>query len=178
MFTLPPATKILIGINIVAFLLQGVLGNALWSNFALWPIGPQFMPWQMFTYAFLHANFAHLAFNMFGIYMFGGVLERTWGVARYLRFYIFCALCATATQTLLTSIAGMYVATVGASGAIFGLLLGYAMEFPNRMVMPLFPPIPMRAPVFVTLYGGLELLLGVTGTEAGVAHFAHLGGLV
>src|SRR5450631_4333301 len=177
MLSLPPVTKLLIGINILVFVLDGVLGDLLLSTLALWPIGPQFMPWQVLTYAFVHANFAHLAFNMFGVFMFGSELERSWGPRRYLRFYLFCALSAAVTQILVTSLTNTYIATVGASGAVFGLLLGFAIEFPNRIVIPLFPPIPMRAPIFVTVYGGLELILGVTGTQAGVAHFAHLGGL-
>lgn len=174
---MPTVTKVIIGINILVFLLGDLLGDFLVLVLALWPFGPQFMPWQVLTYAFVHANLAHLAFNMFGVYMFGGELERLWGPRRYLGFYLFCALSAAATQMLVTSLSGTYIATVGASGAVFGLLLGFAIEFPNRTVVPLIPPIPMRAPVFVTVYGGLELLLGVTGTAAGVAHFAHLGGL-
>jgi membrane associated rhomboid family serine protease len=182
MFRLTPVTKILISINLLIFLLfaaelDGALDDSMVSTLALWPIGPQFMPWQVLTYAFVHAGLAHLAFNMFGVYMFGSELERVWGSRRYLVFYLFCAISAAATQMLVLSLTDTYIATVGASGAVFGLLLGFAMEFPNRVVVPLFPPIPMRAPIFVALYGGLELILGVTGTEAGVAHFAHLGGL-
>ena len=174
---MPLVTNVLIGINLLVFLLNDLLGDPLVSALALWPIGYAFMPWQVLTYAFVHANLAHLAFNMFGVYMFGGELERVWGARRYLGFYLFCALFAAATQMLVMSLSGMYVATVGASGAVFGLLLGFAIEFPRRIVVPLIPPIPMRAPVFVMIYGGLELILGVTGTAAGVAHFAHLGGL-
>ena len=177
MFSLPPVTQALIVINALVFLVEVVLGSSVTSLFALWPLGPQFMPWQVVTYAFVHAGLPHLLFNMFGVYMFGSDLERVWGPRRYLGYYITCALSAAATQMGVASLTGAYYPTVGASGAVFGLLLAYAMMFPNRTIMPLFPPIPMRAPVFVTVYGVLELVLGVTGTQAGVAHFAHLGGL-
>lgn len=177
MFSLPPVTQALIVINALVFLAEALLGSSVATLFALWPLGPQFMPWQVVTYAFVHAGLPHLLFNMFGVYMFGSDLERVWGPRRYLGYYMTCALSAAATQMGVASLTGAYYPTVGASGAVFGLLLAYAMMFPNRTIMPLFPPIPMRAPVFVTVYGVLELVLGVTGTQAGVAHFAHLGGL-
>lgn len=177
MFSLPPITQALIVINALVFLAEAVLGSSVTTLFALWPLGPQFMPWQVVTYAFVHAGLPHLLFNMFGVYMFGSDLERVWGPRRYLGYYMTCALSAAATQMAVASLTGAYYPTVGASGAVFGLLLAYAMMFPNRTIMPLFPPIPMRAPVFVTVYGVLELVLGVTGTQVGVAHFAHLGGL-
>ncbi|WP_294262306.1 rhomboid family intramembrane serine protease [Propionivibrio sp.] len=145
--------------------------------FALWPIGPLFLPWQVLTYAFIHAGLQHLLFNMFGVYMFGSDLERVWGAKRFLTYYLACALSAAITQIVVMHLTRAYYPTVGASGAVFGLLLAYATVFPQRTVMLLFPPIPMRAPVFVAVYGALELVLGVTGTQAGVAHFAHLGGL-
>jgi len=177
MFYLPPVTQALLIINVLVFGAEAVLGSSVSSSLALWPLGPQFMPWQVLTYAFVHAGFSHLLFNMFGLYMFGGDVERIWGPLRFLSFYLTCALSAAALQLVVSSLTGAYYPTVGASGAVFGLLLAYARSFPNRMVVPLFPPIPMRAPVFVAVYGVLELVLGVTGTQAGVAHFAHLGGL-
>jgi membrane associated rhomboid family serine protease len=178
MFSLPPATQALIAINIVMFLLEGSLGAPVLDALALWPLGPEFRPWQLLSYAFLHENLAHLAINMYGLYLFGSDLERVWGTRRYLAYYVVCALSAALTQIVVERMAGAYAPTVGASGALFGVLLGFAKAFPNRIVMPLIPPIPMRAPVFVALYAGLELVLGVTHTQAGVAHFAHLGGLV
>ena len=144
---------------------------------ALWPLGRYFLPWQVLTYAFVHASLPHLLFNMYGVYMFGSDVERVWGARRFLSFYLVCALSAAVLQLIVTSVSGANYPTVGASGAVFGLLLAYARLFPQRTLMLLFPPIPMRAPVFVTLYGALELVLGVTGTQQGVAHFAHLGGL-
>ncbi len=177
MFSLPPVTQALIIVNVAAFLLDSVSGSLLTELMALWPFGTYFMPWQIVTYAFLHGNLTHLLFNMFGVYMFGSDLERVWGPRRYLTFYMVSAIAAALTQMVVSSVTGALYPTVGASGAVFGLLLAFAMVFPRRMVVPLFPPIPMRAPVFVALYGGLELVLGVTGTQAGVAHFAHLGGM-
>jgi membrane associated rhomboid family serine protease len=177
MFSLPPVTQALILINVLAFLLDSASGDLLTELMALWPIGANFMPWQIITYAFLHGNLTHLLFNMFGVYMFGSDLERVWGPRRYLIFYMVSAIAAAITQLIVSSLTGAVYPTIGASGAVFGLLLAFAMVFPRRMVVPLFPPIPMRAPIFVALYGGLELVLGVTGTQAGVAHFAHLGGM-
>lgn len=178
MFSLPPVTQSLIIINVLVFLVETSLGSGITSLLALWPLGPQFLPWQLLTYAFVHAGPQHLLFNMFGVYMFGSDLERVWGPRRYLTFYLICALTAALAQLVVAMITGAYYPTVGASGAIFGLLLAFAMVFPNRTLMLLFPPIPMRAPVFVAVYGLIELVLGVTGTQAGVAHFAHLGGMV
>jgi membrane associated rhomboid family serine protease len=177
MFSIPPVTQALILINVLAFLLDSVSGDLLTELMALWPIGANFMPWQIITYAFLHGNLSHLLFNMFGVYMFGSDLERVWGPRRYFTFYMVSAISAAITQLIVSSLTGAVYPTIGASGAVFGLLLAFAMVFPRRMVVPLFPPIPMRAPIFVALYGGLELVLGVTGTQAGVAHFAHLGGM-
>jgi membrane associated rhomboid family serine protease len=174
---MPPATQLLIVVNVVAFLATMALGDALVVPFALWPVGPGFMPWQPLTYAFVHGGLTHLLFNMFALYMFGSDLERVWGTRRYLTYYGVCVLSAAATQLLFSAMTGAQSPTVGASGGVFGLLLAFAMVFPKRMIMPLFPPIPMRAPVFVAVYGALELLFGVTGTFQGVAHFAHLGGL-
>ena len=177
MSSLPPVTRALIIINVIMFLLQGMLGDVLIGSLALWPLGSQFMPWQIITYAFLHGSLMHLLFNMFGVYMFGADIERVLGPRRYLNYYLVSAISAGAAQLLVTKMTGGYYPTVGASGAVFGLLLAFAMVFPHRTIMPLFPPIPMKAPVFVALYGGIELFLGVTGTQAGVAHFAHLGGM-
>lgn len=177
MFSMPPVTQALIIINVLVFFAESAAGGFV-GSLALWPLGPEFAPWQVLTYAFVHAGPQHLLFNMFGVYMFGSDLERVWGGRRYLLYYLSCALAAAMLQMLVQSLSGADNPTVGASGAIFGLLLAFAMVFPERRVMLLFFPVPLRAPVFVTLYGLLELVLGVTGTQQGVAHFAHLGGLV
>ena len=177
MFSLPPVTQALILINVAAYLLDSLLGDTVTRMLALWPIGTAFAPWQMVTYAFLHGSISHLAFNMFGVYMFGADLERVWGAKRYLQYYMVSLIAAAIAQLVVAYVTGAHYPTVGASGAVFGLLLGFAMVFPQRMVVPLIPPIPMRAPVFAAIYGALELVLGVTGTQSGVAHFAHLGGM-
>jgi membrane associated rhomboid family serine protease len=177
---LPPVTQALLLINIALFCVDYIFGGLLTRWMALFPLSHGFLPWQVVTYAFLHDlnNLFHLFFNMLGLWMFGSELERLWGPRRYLQFYMASVLTAAAAQLILTAVLGSYGYTVGASGALFGLLLGFGMMFPNRMIMPLFPPIPMKAKVFVAIFGGLELLFGVTGTMQGVAHFAHLGGML
>lgn len=175
---LPPITQALLLINVALFAVDVLFGGVLTALFALWPVDSgRFMPWQLVSYGFLHGSMGHLFFNMLGLWMFGSELERIWGGKRYLQFYFACILTAALTQLLVGLIAGG-APTVGASGALFGLLMAFGMMFPNRIIMPLFPPIPMKAKVFVAVFGGLELLFGVTGTQSGVAHFAHLGGML
>ena len=178
MYGLPPVTQAIIIANGLAFLLELLLGDGFVSAFALWPVGTEFMPWQIVSYAFLHGGFAHLLINMFAVYMFGADLERVWGGRRYLGYYMACGIAAGLSQLLVAAWTGGDYPTIGASGAVFGLLLAFAIYFPRRVIIPLIPPIPMPARVFVALYGALELILGVTGTQAGVAHFAHLGGML
>lgn len=176
---MPPVTQALLIANVAVFFVAQLLGIDLIGWFALWPAGSGlFMPWQVGTYAFLHGSLSHLAFNMFGLWMFGGELERVWGSRRMVVFYSASVLAAAAVQLLVTAALGGRFPTVGASGGVFGLLLGFAMVFPHRKITPLIPPIPMPAWLFVTLYGLLELVLGVTGSASGIAHFAHLGGLL
>jgi len=115
---------------------------------------------------------------MLALFMFGSDIERVWGARRYLRYYLVCVVSAALVQLLVSAVSGgAAYPTIGASGGVFGLLLAFGMMFPRRTVVLLFPPIPMPAWLLVTLYGALELLLGITGTQAGVAHFAHLGGM-
>ncbi|MCC7544497.1 MAG: rhomboid family intramembrane serine protease [Aquabacterium sp.] len=176
---LPPVTQALILANVALYCLDFTMGNWLSQWFALWPIqSPWFYPWQVVTYAFLHGSIGHIFFNMMGLWMFGSELERIWGGKRYAQFVLASILTAALGQLLFNLIGGFRSPTVGASGGLFGLLLAFGMMFPNRTIMPLFPPIPMKAKVFVGLYGALELFLGVTGTQSGVAHFAHLGGML
>ncbi|MBP7484692.1 MAG: hypothetical protein RLZZ369_285 [Pseudomonadota bacterium] len=176
---LPPVTQALILANVALYCLDFTMGNWLSQWFALWPIqSPWFYPWQVVTYAFLHGSIGHIFFNMMGLWMFGSELERIWGGKRYAQFVLASILTAALCQLLFNLIGGFRSPTVGASGGLFGLLLAFGMMFPNRTIMPLFPPIPMKAKVFVGLYGALELFLGVTGTQSGVAHFAHLGGML
>ncbi len=181
---MPRITRILIIVNVAAFVVQQTLGDQFTDLFALWPTGtpagyPQFMAWQIITYGVLHGGLMHIAFNMFALYMFGSDVERLLGPRRYLLLYFTSLVTAALTQLAVAFFAGGEpVPVVGASGAIFGLLLAFGMYFPRRILVLLFPPIPMPAWLFVTLYGILELYLGVTGTQEGVAHFAHLGGML
>jgi membrane associated rhomboid family serine protease len=175
---IPPTTQSLIGINVIAFALQLMLGGEVFGALALWPIGTDFGPWQVLSYGFLHGSLMHLLFNMFGLYMFGSDVERVLGQRRFLVYYLICIVSAAIAQLIVTYVMGSQHPTVGASGAVFGLLLAFGMMFPRRTVVLLLPPIPMPAWLFVTLYGVIELYLGITGTASGVAHFAHLGGMV
>ncbi len=191
-FNLPRATKALLIANIVGFALQWLLGDGRLIGLMLWPLGdgsydpagmaPAFMPWQLLSYAFLHGGFMHLAFNMLALAMFGAPLEYTWGERRYLAYYLVCVLGAGVCQLLVGSWAlsnGIApYPTIGASGGVFGLLLAYGMLFPNQRVMLLIPPIPMKARTLVIVYGLFELGVGLTGLQPGVAHFAHLGGML
>jgi membrane associated rhomboid family serine protease len=182
---LPPVTLTLILANVAAYLLNNIMGDSLTVAFALWPLhsadfpnNPSFQAWQLVTYAFLHAGTAHLFFNMLALYMFGPDIERLFGTRRFTLYYFVCVIGAAVAQLLVVqSMGGVPFPTVGASGGIFGILLAFGMAFPQRQILLLFPPIPMPAWLFVTLYGMLELVLGVTGTAQGVAHFAHLGGM-
>jgi membrane associated rhomboid family serine protease len=181
---MPPVTATLIALNVAAYLFSAAM-PVVAIQFALWPIGGEwlllkragFAPWQVVTYAFLHGSLMHLAFNMFGLYMFGGPLEQALGRGRFLLYYFACVIAAAVTQLVVLWLANTFAPTVGASGGVFGLVLGYAMLFPHHRVVLLFPPIPMPARVFAGAYAAIELLLGVFASASGVAHFAHLGGM-
>jgi membrane associated rhomboid family serine protease len=177
MYRLLPITQGIILANVLIFLLEPTFGSDLASVFALWPLGQQFQLWQILTYAFLHGNLMHISFNMLAVYMFGSEMERVWGGRRYLTYYLVCVVFAALAQLGVSSATGTYYPTIGASGAVFGLLLAFSLYFPERKIMLIIPPIILPAKVFVVLYGTLELVLGVTGTQEGVAHFAHLGGM-
>jgi membrane associated rhomboid family serine protease len=180
------AVKILIAANVLVFGLQSLSKGTLEYLFGLWPLQPidgggSFHLWQIITYAFLHdtRNVTHLLFNMLGLWMFGAEIERYVGPRRLLTCYFASVITAALTQLYVPMLFGAppsYV--IGASGGVFGLLLAYAFMFPTRKVIPLIPPIPMPAWLFATLYAAVELFLGVTGTLSGIAHFAHLGGMV
>ena len=212
---LPPATKALILVCVAAYLVQLLLPILpVEPLLALWPLGSgRFWPWQLISYAVLHGGLAHLLFNMLGLWMFGADLERLWGRPRYLKLVAASVFTAALLQLLVTALLGSRSPTIGASGAIFGLLLAYGLTFPNRQfdligflpmllmmipseplnmlglvlfvvlltnrgALPFLQPIPIRALTMVAIYGTLELILGVTGTQAGIAHFAHLGGML
>ncbi|WP_158885751.1 rhomboid family intramembrane serine protease [Rhodanobacter sp. L36] len=196
-FDLPPVTRNLLIANVVVFLLQMMLHDltslALTQHFALWPLGPDvtdaspdgnmitggFRIWQLVTYAFMHESFLHIASNMFGLLMFGGIIERTLGARNFLVYYFTCAVTAALVQLIVVKffIPGFYP-TLGASGAIFGILLALGMLYPHEKLMVIPIPVPMPAWVLVTGYAVIELVTGVTGTLSGIAHFAHLGGML
>jgi membrane associated rhomboid family serine protease len=179
-FSLPPVTRALLLTNVGVFLLQLLINPPLQQWFALWPPGTYFEPWQLLSYAFLHdpGNYLHIVVNMFALFMFGSPMERFWGPRRFALYYFVCVLTAGLTQTAVAAFAHSDSPTIGASGGIFGLLLAFAMYFPRERVMLLFPPIPLPAWLFVLIYGLVELFMGVTGGEADIAHFAHLGGML
>ena len=186
--------------NAVVFLATMLFDEReLYTNFALFNIdfrciGQEgmslFQPWQPLTYMFMHGGFSHLFFNMFSLWMFGRTLELELGWKRFLIYYIVCGVGAALFQMGIAQIdlshmevgtatwaRYMSTPTVGASGAIFGLLLAFGMMHPNAIISLIFPPISLKAKWFVVIYGVLELFLGVSGTMSGVAHFAHLGGM-
>ena len=194
--TLPPATLNLIIINGLVWLAELVFLRFGYNLIDLLGMhyfeAPNFSFWQLITYAFLHddSSLSHLFFNMFALFMFGGQIERLWGSRRFLIFYGVCALTAAITQQIvwyfglheMALLSGGYATeqyvTVGASGAIFGLLLAFGMLFPNAAIFIFFIPIPIKAKYFVVFYGIIELLLGIKGMASGVAHFAHVGGMI
>ena len=177
------AVTVLIAANVLVWVITGVSAE---QQFALWPLQPvdgevYFRLWQLVTYSFLHSHdhATHLLFNMLGLWMFGAEVERYLGAGRLLACYFASVVTAALTQLYVPVLLGAEPSpTIGASGGVFGLLLAYAFLFPTRKVVPLIPPIPMPAWLFAAIYAAVELVLGVTGTEAGVAHFAHLGGML
>ncbi len=178
---IPTVIFALLVANGLLFAAQQLQFEFLLYNFALWPAGsprPEFHVWQLLSYGFLHGNLNHIFFNMFGLWMFGRDLERMMGARRFLIYYLTCVIGAGIVQLIVAGTQGGIYPTIGASGGVFGILLAFAMAFPNRMIMLLFPPIPMRAKYFVLVYGLLELYLGLSGRAPGIANFAHLGGML
>jgi membrane associated rhomboid family serine protease len=182
---LTPTVRALLIANLAIYAAQIFLGPDRFAPLELWPLhsnladgGLPFEPWQLVSYAFLHIEFWHLFANMFALYIFGPDVERLLGLTHFRWYYLTCVVGAACAQLLVTStIHPSPYPTLGASGGIFGLLLCYGMAYPHRRLMLIFPPIPMPAWLFVTLYGLLELFLGVFASNQGVAHFAHLGGM-
>ncbi len=177
---LTPATRAVILVNVLMFVLEQVAPQPILMHLALWPAAtPEalFRPWQLVTYAFLHEGILHIFLNMFALYVFGPPLEAFWGARRFLAYYFVCLIAAGCTQLAVEYGAGVGEPTIGASGAIFGILLAFAMLFPRTRLLVYFA-IPMPAWLVVTIYGALELYWGVTGKQASVAHFAHLGGML
>ena len=182
--------KQLLIINVIMFVFTQMITPGIKDALAMYhPASPYFKPWQIVTHMFMHANFNHLLFNMFGLYMFGSALEAYLGPKRFLTFYLLCGFGALTLYigVLHWELSGFspqqyeyYLqysrGMVGASGAVFGLLAGYGMVYPNSRIMLLIPPIPMKAKYFVMIYAAIELFFGVSNLNPGVAHFAHLGG--
>lgn len=183
-----PVVPTLLIINCALFLLQLSGGTQLIHNFALWPVGsgaglfgsagPHFQIWQLVTYAFLHGGLMHLLLNMYALWLFGSRMESVWGSQGFAIYYFVCVVGAGLVQLLIASQSGSVYPTIGASGGVFGLLLAFGLTFPNERLMLMFPPIELQAKWFVLIYGLVELYFGITGTLAGVAHFAHLGGML
>lgn len=194
--TTPPVVKNIIIANCIALLATTLLPmrNDIIERFALFNVeSPFFHSYQVFTYMFLHGGIGHLFFNMFALWMFGKTLERELGSQRFFTYYMVCGIgagllqmgVAYAEYAHAVNDLGVYgamyllqIPTVGASGAVFGLLLAYGVLHPNNTVMLVFPPIAMKAKWFVLVYGLIELLFGLSGYQSGVAHFAHLGGML
>lgn len=165
---------------------EGLFMN--WGKYILamfYPTSEYFAPYQIITHMFMHGSLSHLFFNMFAVFMFGPPLETMWGPKRFLYFYLFTGFGALILHMLVKFIELQYlgadpltanVPVLGASGAVFGLLVGFGMNFPNTQLMLLFPPIPIKAKYFVAGYAVIELFLGLGRFSTGIAHFAHLGG--
>jgi len=172
--TQPPVSIALIIFCAVVFFTQFMP-----ANMALWPLqSGYFAPWQLVSYGFLHGGFNHLFFNMFALWMFGLQLERVWGSQRFALYYFVCIVGAAITQLIVQQLSGQFYPTIGASGAVFGLLLAYGVTWPENRVLLLFFPVPIKAKWFVVIYGGIELIFGITNAMPQIAHFAHLGGLL
>lgn len=200
MANVPTAVKNIIIINALIMVMTALNKTFMYETFALfYPTSPFFHWWQPVTHMFMHGGFWHLFFNMYTLFIFGTVLERVWGTKKFHVFYFVTGLGAALIHTgvewiqmqswlgaaadgspaALASIHAMKMTpTVGASGAIYGVLMGYAMLYPDSMLTLLFPPISLKAKWFVLIFAAIELLTGVTGTGGGIAHFAHLGGLI
>ncbi len=180
---IPNAIFFLLVVNGLLFVAQQpqFFPDVTFRYLALWSIGSpyaEFYPWQLLTYGFLHGSFTHIAFNMIMLWMFGRELELFMGPRRFLIYYLTCVVGAGLVQLLVAFVQGSGYPTVGASGGVFGILLAFGMAFPNRMILLLIPPIPMKAKYLVVLAGGVELYLGLSGRAPGIANFAHLGGML
>lgn len=179
---IPDVIFVLLVANGLIYALERFSPDFIIFNFALWPVNSGlFRPWQLLTYGFLHdlSSLYHIGFNMLGLWMFGRHIEPMMGTQRFVIYYFTCVVGAALVQLLVAGIqGGQPYYTVGASGGVMGILLAYAMAFPNQTIMLIFPPIPMKAKYFVILFAAGSLFLGVSGTAGVIAHFAHLGGML
>ena len=171
--TRPPIAIGILAVCVVVFFLNNIS-----AQLALWPLySNYFQPWQLVTYGFLHGSFNHLFFNMFALWMFGLPVEKIWGSRKFAEYYFICILGAGLVQLVVQYLSGNVYPTIGASGAVFGLLLAYGVMWPNAKLFLIFFPVPIKAKWFVLIYGVVELIFGVTGAMPQIAHYAHLGGL-
>ena len=197
---MPPVVKNLIITNVIVYIITMISGNFMYEHFSLFYFkSPFFKPFQLVTHMFMHGGFAHILFNMYALFIFGSVLERVWGSQKFLFYYFVTGIGAALIHLGVMALqlrgyiadlnAGDLLAraqiqdilvtpTVGASGAIYGLLLAYGMLFPNNIMQLIFPPIALKAKWFVLAYGAIELMLGLSGRGGDIAHFAHLGGMI
>jgi membrane associated rhomboid family serine protease len=183
----PPVIKYMIIANVAMFFLQNMLMSSVFtfggeplSDFFiemtyLMPIGHGFLVWQLVTYMFLHGGFTHILFNMLMLWMFGMEVENTWGSKRFLIFYFVCGIAAGLTNILIAPFFAEPAPTIGASGAVYGVLVAFAMMFPNRYIYIYFL-LPIKAKYLIPVLLGMEMFYGITGSSEGVAHMAHLGG--
>lgn len=182
-FRTPPVVKNLIIANTLIFLARWLLPQAAIIAdrfFALYWFGsPLFHSYQYITYMFLHGGFGHLFFNMFALWMFGRTLEYELGSRRFIIYYMVCGVGAALIQMLVAWLTGETdIVLIGASGAVMGVLLAFGVMHPNEVLI-MFPiPVPVKAKWFVIGYAALELFYGATGRAAGIAHFAHVGGML
>lgn len=191
---IPTVTKNLVAINILMFIATLINENFMVTNFAMfYPASPFFKPWQILTHMFMHGGFWHIFFNMYSLLMFGSILERSLGPKKFLIFYFVTGLGAVALHTGVEWMqARVFIAngavdayqrllmtpTLGASGAIYGVLIGFAMLYPQARLILIFPHIPVKAKWLVIIFAAIELFSGINGIQDGVAHFAHLGGML
>jgi len=191
--TLPRITRALLVANVLVFLLQLAAGRGAFDAFALWPVGAgeyvpdgggvqTFMPWQLVTYAFLHSGFGHLFFNMLAVLMFGAQMEALWGERRFMFYWFACVigagLCQLGVSTWLLQDRNVLTSAIGASGGVYGLVLAFGMKFPSQRIA-IFPlPFLFSARTVAIAYAVTSLYYGVFGSSDGVAHFAHLGGML
>ena len=175
----PPVSRHILIINILICLACNVF-KSLGFYLALFPVrSGYFHPYQLVTFMFTQTDFWHLAFNMFAVFMFGRVLENYWGVKKFLIYYMVCGIGSGLVQLLVCHLTGSYYPTIGASGAVFGILLAFGMLFPNAPLYLMFIPIPVKAKYLVIGYGLIELYMGFANRAGdNVAHFAHLGGML
>lgn len=189
MFRITPIVKHFIIINVIMFALTLLAEGFMLEKFALFYFNsPFFKPYQLISYIFMHGGFMHILFNMYSLYIFGSVLESVWGGKKFFIYYMVTGIGAALFHLFITylriesGVLDPYLASiipmVGASGAIYGLLLAYGVLFPNNVLTLFFPPVSLKAKYMVFVFGGLEFLLGLGGSGDGVAHFAHLGGML